>query len=105
MRKLLSMALLLCLTGGFALAQTPTIERILNESSLIDAGAKLDIQDDFGRTALRYAISHGDGEPNTELAEALIRAGADVNLADNDGDTPLTKSEEVKKILKEAGAK
>lgn len=132
MRKLFSMALLLCLTGGFALAQTPTIERILNESSetppindirnlldegldaldtygrtplllasmnrytelaiaLIEAGAKLDIQDDFGRTALRYAISYGDGEPNTELAEALIRAGADVNLADNDGNTPLTK--------------
>lgn len=142
------MALLLCLTGGVALAQTPAIGRILNESSatppmnairnllgegldaldtyghtplllasmnrytelaiaLIEAGAELDVQDDFGRTALSYAISYGEGEPNTELAEALIRAGADVNVTDNHKRTALTyaKSEEVKNLLKAVGAK
>lgn len=145
------MALLLCLTGGVALAQTPAIGRILNESSatppmndirnllgegldaldtygrmplllasmnrytelaiaLIEAGAELDVQDDFGRTALSYAISYGEGEPNTELAESLIRAGADVNRADNHGDTPLLKAAyhpypELIQLLVDKGAK
>mgnify|MGYP003335154222 CR=1 FL=1 len=40
---------------------------------------------EFGGTRLYWAIRNG----RTDIAHALINAGADVNLADNDGWTPL----------------
>ena len=41
---------------------------------------------EFGQTALWWAALHG----NQHIAELLIKAGADVNLADTDGWVPLS---------------
>ena len=41
-------------------------------------------------TALLEAVILGDGGPaHTEIVRLLVRAGANVNLADRDGVTPL----------------
>jgi ankyrin repeat protein len=50
--------------------------------TLIDAGARLDLQDPDGATALVIAIINA----HFEFANLLIDAGADVNLGDNDAD-------------------
>jgi hypothetical protein len=53
---------------------------------LIDAGANLNARETHtGRTALIYAVL----QQKTQVAEALIKAGADVNLADASGRTAL----------------
>ncbi|WP_053070702.1 ankyrin repeat domain-containing protein [Halomonas sp. PR-M31] len=64
-----------------------------------------------GGTALLEAIILGDGGPrHIEIVELLVDAGADVNLADNDGTTPLQHAKargytEIAEILEKAGAK
>jgi ankyrin repeat protein len=56
----------------------------------IRAGAPLDHVNDLGWTALIESIVLGDGGPrHTETLEALVAAGASVNLADREGRTPL----------------
>jgi ankyrin repeat protein len=52
---------------------------------LIDYGVNVNHQDDFGRTALHYAIMNG----NITMMEMLIEAGADPNIRDENGRTPL----------------
>jgi ankyrin repeat protein len=74
-------------------------------NSLIDAGAKLDLKDLFGRTALMLAIIGG----NVEVAKQLIEKGANINEKDTDGNTPLIYASqygnvEVAKQLIEKGA-
>ena len=57
---------------------------------LIQAGAPLDHVNNLGWTALIESIVLGDGGPrHTETLRALIAAGANVNIADRDGRTPL----------------
>jgi ankyrin repeat protein len=57
---------------------------------LIAAGAPLDHVNNLGWTALIESIVLGDGGPrHTETLRALVRAGANVNLADRNGATPL----------------
>jgi hypothetical protein len=64
----------------------------------------------LGWTALLEAIILGGGDPaHTEVVRLLVDAGADVNLADGQGVTPLTHAEEsgyaeMAKILRAAGA-
>lgn len=53
--------------------------------NLIEKGAKLDVQDSYGKTPLNRA-AYGGYEI---IVEALLAAGANVDLADNDGHTPL----------------
>ena len=60
---------------------------------------------DFGQTALWWVAMHG----RAKLAQKLIAAGADVNLADKDGWTPLSVAAfyghpELIKLLLAAGA-
>lgn len=61
-------------------------------------------------TALLEAIILGDGGPrHTEVVRLLVEAGADVNLADGQGVTPLQHAKqrgytEMTRILEEAGA-
>jgi ankyrin repeat protein len=58
--------------------------------TLIRAGAPLDHVNNLGWTALVESIVLGDGGPrHTETLRALIEAGADANLADRAGRTPL----------------
>jgi uncharacterized protein len=78
---------------------------------LIAAKAPLDHVNNLGWTALIESIVLGDGGKNhTDTLEALVKAGANVNLADGNGATPLTLAKgrgyrEMVAILEKAGAK
>jgi ankyrin repeat protein len=57
---------------------------------LIKAGAPLDHVNNLGWTALIESVILGDAGPrHVETARALIAAGADVNISDRQGTTPL----------------
>jgi ankyrin repeat protein len=78
---------------------------------LIKAGAPLDHVNNLGWTALVESIVLGDGGArHTATLKALVDAGADVNIADRNGQTPLHLAEangyrQMSAILKEAGAR
>jgi ankyrin repeat protein len=78
---------------------------------LIHSGAPLDHVNNLGWTALIEAIVLGDGGlRHTDTLKALVAAGANVNLADRNGQTPLSlaRSRGYKKmvsILQRAGAR
>ena len=78
---------------------------------LIEAGAPLDHVNNLGWTALIESIVLGQGGPrHVETLRAIVRAGANVNLADRNGQTPLqlARSRGFKtmvEILEKAGAK
>ena len=58
---------------------------------LLEAGVAPDHVNKLGWTALLEAIILGDGGPvHTEIVRLLVQGGADVNIADKDGVTPLT---------------
>ncbi len=94
--------------GNFGLilaARTPAILKML-----LDAGAKVDRRtkiNGYGNmTALYVAAQNG----YTESVRTLIEAGADVNIPDFDGTTPLNRAKmgkhlEIIELLKRAGAK
>lgn len=67
---------------------------------LIDAGCDVNQQDINGCTALLIGVN------NIPFATMLIKAGADPNIADNEGNTPLSKCKKagIKKLLIQAGA-
>ena len=77
--------------------------------ALIKAGAPLDHVNNLGWTALIESIVLGDGGPrHVATLKALIEAGANVNLSDRNGQTPLTLARqrgyrEMVEILKRAG--
>lgn len=57
---------------------------------LIAAGAPLDHVNNLGWTALIEAVILGDGGPDhVKTVKALVEAGADINIADRQGTTPL----------------
>jgi uncharacterized protein len=59
--------------------------------TLIRAGAPLDHVNNLGWTALIESIVLGDGgSHHTETLKALVEAGANVNLSDPQGNTPLS---------------
>ena len=78
---------------------------------LIEAGAPLDHVNNLGWTALIEAIVLGQGGPrHVATLTALVRAGANVNLADRNGQTPLQLARQrgykpMVAILEQAGAK
>lgn len=78
---------------------------------LVDAGAPLDHVNNLGWTALIESIVLGKGGPrHVETLRALVRAGANVNLADRNGQTPLQLARQrgyqaMVAILEQAGAK
>ena len=58
--------------------------------TLIDAGAPLDHVNNLGWTALMESIVLGDGGPrHAQTLKALLDAGANPNLGDRSGTTPL----------------
>ena len=79
--------------------------------TLIAAGAPLDHVNNLGWTALIESIVLGDGGKNhTDTLAALVKAGADVNLPDRSGFSPLQLAKvrgygEMARILEAAGAK
>ena len=78
---------------------------------LIEAGAPLDHVNNLGWTALIESIVLGNGGPrHVETLRALVRAGANVNLADRNRATPLQLARSrnftaMVEILTQAGAK
>lgn len=78
---------------------------------LIAAGAPLDHVNNLGWTALMESIVLGDGGKNhTDTLEALVKAGANVNIADRSGVTPLQHARRrgyaaMAAILEAAGAR
>ena len=78
---------------------------------LIAAKAPLDHVNNLGWTALIESIVLGNGGKNhTDTLEALVKAGANVNIADREGNTPLTLAKrrgykEMVAILEKAGGK
>ncbi|MCO5195624.1 MAG: alpha/beta fold hydrolase [Anaerolineae bacterium] len=75
---------------------------------LLKTDIKIDHVNRLGWTALLEAIILGDGGPrHTEVVRLLVEAGADVHLADSNGQTPLEHArrrgfEQIVKILEEA---
>ena len=78
---------------------------------LIAAGAPLDHVNNLGWTALMESIVLGNGgKQHTDTLEALVKAGANLNIADRQGVTPLGHARargyrEMVRILEAAGAK
>jgi len=78
---------------------------------LITAGAPLDHVNNLGWTALMESIVLGNGGRNhTDTLDALVKAGANVNIADRQGVTPLGHAKsrsyiEMVRILEGVGAK
>ena len=71
---------------------------------LLENGADINAKDSkWGYTALIYAAEY----VNLEIVQFLIESGADVNIKNNDGKTALdlVETEEIKKVLRKAGAK
>ena len=79
--------------------------------TLIAAGAPLDHVNNLGWTALIESIVLGDGGKNhTDTLDALVKAGANVNLPDRSGFTPLRLArvrgyQDMVRILEAAGAR
>ena len=80
-------------------------------STLIRAGAPLDHVNNLGWTALIESIVLGDGGArHTDTLRALVQAGANVNLPDRTGRTPLTLARDrgydgMARILEQRGAR
>ncbi len=78
---------------------------------LIKAGAPLDHVNNLTWTALMESIVLGDGgKRHTETLRALVAAGANVNIPDRAGITPLAHArgrgyKEMVAILEKAGAR
>jgi hypothetical protein len=78
---------------------------------LLETEIDADHVNNLGWTALLEAIILGDGGPrHTEVVRLLVDAGADVNLADGNGQSPLTHAQdreyaEMVEILRAAGAR
>ena len=79
--------------------------------ALIRAGAPLDHVNNLGWTALIESIVLGDGGPrHTETLRALVEAGANPNLPDRSGQTPLALArargyESMVRLLQQAGGR
>ena len=80
-------------------------------SELLDAGTTVDHMNRLGWTALLEAIILGGGDDaHVEVVRRLVAAGADVNLPDQAGTTPLRHAAQrgyldMVEILQAAGAR
>ncbi|MGB0630182.1 MAG: ankyrin repeat domain-containing protein [Alphaproteobacteria bacterium] len=96
---------------GTALIAAAHLGHVEVVKTLIAAGAPLDHVNNLAWTALIESIVLGDGGANhVACLKALVDAGANVNIADGNGVSPLKLAErhgydEMVRILKAAGAK
>ncbi|QRM30382.1 ankyrin repeat domain-containing protein [Microvirga sp. VF16] len=96
--------------GGTALIPAAERGHVDTVRTLIEAGVDVDHVNNLGWTALLEAIILGDGgERHQQVVNLLVKAGADVNLADRDGVKPLQHARsrgytEIEAVLIEAGA-
>jgi len=96
---------------GTALIAAAHLGHVEVVQTLIDAKAPLDHVNNLRWTALIESIVLGDGGKNhIACLKALVDAGADVNISDGGGVTPLTLAKrrgytKMVKILEKAGAR
>jgi uncharacterized protein len=96
--------------GGTALIPAAERGHVDTVRSLIEAGVDVDHVNNLGWTALLEAIILGNGgEHHQQIVELLVKAGADVNLADQDSVKPLQHARsrgfrEIEAFLVAAGA-
>jgi ankyrin repeat protein len=96
--------------GGTAIIPAAERGHVETIDTLIKAGADVDHINRLGWTALLEAIILSDGGPrHVKIVALLIAAGANVNLADNDGVSPLQHARgrgyrEIVALLEKAGA-
>jgi Ankyrin repeats (3 copies) len=85
--------------------------RVAVEERLLEREVEIDHVNRLGWTALLEAIILGGGDRgHTEVVRLLVEAGADVNLADGQGVTPLTHArrqgyDEIAAILRRSGGR
>jgi hypothetical protein len=97
--------------AGTALIAAAHLGHVEVVQTLIRAGAPLDHVNNLGWTALIESIVLGDGGlRHTETLRVLIEAGANVNLPDRNGQTPLALARErghvaMVLLLQQAGAR
>jgi ankyrin repeat protein len=97
--------------GGTALIPAAERGHVETVRTLIEAGVDVDHVNKLNWTALLEAIVLGDGGPrHVAIVKLLVDAGADINLADGDGVTPLQNARkhgftEIEKVLVAAGAR
>lgn len=96
--------------GGTALIPAAERGHVETVRVLIEAGTDVDHINNLQWTALLEAIILGDGSDRyQQIVELLLKAGANVNLADGKAVTPLQHArnanyQEIEKILVAAGA-
>jgi ankyrin repeat protein len=96
--------------GGTALIAAAHLGHAEIVEALIAARAPVDHVNNLGWTALLEAIVLGDGGPRHQATvEVLVKGGADLNLGNRDGTTPLSLAKAkgyagIVKILEQAGA-
>ena len=93
-------------TLNILLLQTAENNNLERLKLLVDEVVDINIRDEYGKTALRYAVENG----HLEVVKYLIDKGADINVKDNYGKTALTWASrnghlEVAEFLKSKGAK
>jgi ankyrin repeat protein len=96
---------------GTALIAAAHLGHDLVVKMLIEAGAPLDHVNNLGWTALIESIVLGNGGTHhTETLRALVQAGANVNIADRNGQSPLALARSrqyaaMVQILEKSGAR
>ena len=101
-----------CNTAQARAVQTPPLIQAVQSGhmrligQLIRGGAEVNVIDTWGRAATHYAVSNN----NLLALKLLLNNGADTNLADNDGHTPLDlwhvhENKAMLELLHAAGAK
>ena len=97
--------------GGTALIPAAHHGHVETVRILLGTAIEKDHVNKLGWTALLEAVILGDGGPlHTEIVELLVAAGANVNIADRDGVTPLRHAKrrgfrEMVRILEAAGGR
>lgn len=97
--------------GGTALIPAAERGHVETVGTLIEAGVDVDHVNRLHWTALLEAIILGNGgERHQQIVDLLVKAGANVNLADGKGETPLQHARSrgyvaIEKILVAAGAR
>lgn len=97
--------------GGTAIIPAAEKGHLDNVRVLIDAGINLNHVNNLGWTALMEAIVLSNGGPRHQaIVAALLEAGADPNIPDHQGITPLAHAKQrqqtaMVQLLNQAGAK